>query len=406
MDDWINTINELRDVASTSLRNKVRRVLVILTSSRSGSSLFAHSLAQHPDIAALDGELEPLLALTGNGFEVDNRCDSDAIGRLNHVDALADQIFDGLTINAPPSPSPQELHLRWRKRLLLQFPDFFSIPKNWAYLHLRLEKALASSQCSPPVVLQQLFREDPWRLDYYDGRLGNDQASPFEQGNKLEEPPFVLPSLDRRRCVESDLARKVLMFKSPADAYRPGLHKQLFPEAEIQYLHLTRNYAASVNGLIDGWMSPTGFFSHDLRRVDVNLAIAGYSDQFAFGRHWWKFDLPPNWHQYIAMPLPAVCLNQWLSCHRQILASGVRTFRVKFEDFVASPTPVLVAVCRWLDLPPPSATLLLPLTMATQSPRPGRWRARQELLLPMMRHPVVAATMREIGYAQKAENWS
>jgi hypothetical protein len=405
MDDLIKTINELRDVPSSSWRLKVRRVLVILTSSRSGSSIFAYSLAQHPGIVALDGELEPLLTLTGNGFEVDDQCESDAIERLNNTDALADQIFDGLTINETPMPSQQELHARWRKRLLLQFPDLFRTPKSWEDLHLRLEKILASSPSSPLAVLQQVFRDEPWRLNYYDGAQGEYNGTVFEQRHKLEEPPFVVPSLHRRRCDESDLATKVLMFKSPADAYRDRLYQQLFPLAEIQYLHLTRGYAASVNGLIDGWMSPTGFFSHDLRHVDVKLAIDGYSDQFPYGRHWWKFDLPPNWHKFIAMPLPSVCLNQWLTAHRQILVRGLPTLRVKFEDFIESPARVLMLVCRWLDLPPPASNVLLPLTMVTQLPRPGRWRGRQALLLPMWRNPTVASTMRDLGYSHNTQSW-
>ncbi|MYM71693.1 hypothetical protein GTP56_05715, partial [Duganella sp. FT134W] len=357
MEALVHTVNALRAVApSGAWRHRVRRVLVILTGSRSGSSVFKACLAQHPDIAALDGELEPLLALTGNGFGHHPDCASDAIGPLRNLDALADNIFDGLTCapaTAVPALAPApELQARWRRRLLLQFPALYAASHEWAAVQQTLAGALAAlgpHQAAAPLaaqhaILQRVHAPARWRLHYYDGGLDSEAARPFAEAGKIEEPPFVLPSLTRRRYTADDAADKVLLFKTPADAYRPGLHRQLFPAAEVQYLHLTRGYAASVNGLLDGWLSPTGFFAHDMARAGVALAIGGYSERCGFGRRWWKFDLPPNWRQFIDAPLSEVCLNQWLSCHGHILASGVRAERVQFEAFAAAPAATLAAL--------------------------------------------------------------
>lgn len=437
MDSLLATVNALRAVPPAPWRAKVRRVAVILTSSRSGSTLFKSALARHPGIAALDGEAEPYLALSGNGFGVSPGCASDAISRLANQDALADNIFDGLTIASPHMAPLAELQTRWSRRLLLQFPALFASKEAYTRLQKLLADAFGDAiehgrQMPEPklahAILELAFRRERWRLDYYDGGHGPGLARPFDEAHKIEEPPFVLPALRRRQCTEADLASKVLLFKTPSDAYRPGLYQQLFPQAEIRHIHLTRGYAQSVNGLMDGWLSPTGFFAHDMARAGVQLAISGYSDQRPFGQRWWKFDLPPNWRAFTASRLEEVCLNQWLSCHRHILDSGVQTQRIAFEDFLADPAATLARASRWLDLPPllppPLPPLLppylqaplpaagssraaweLPVTMATETPAPGRWRKRRELLLPMAQQPEVARIMRELGYQAAPETW-
>jgi hypothetical protein len=143
MDKLLATVNALRAVPPAPWRSTVRRVAVILTSSRSGSTLFKEALARHPGIAALDGEMEPLLALSGNGFGHDPACASDAIAGLQNPNALADNVFDGLTVAAPELAPQTELHARWTRRLLLQFPALFAAPEEYARLQRALGEALA-----------------------------------------------------------------------------------------------------------------------------------------------------------------------------------------------------------------------------------------------------------------------
>jgi hypothetical protein len=414
MDKLLSTVNELRAVPPAPWRSTVRRVAVILTSSRSGSTLFKEALARHPDIAALDGEMEPFLALSGNGFGHDPACASDAIASLQNPDALGDNVFDGLTVPAPDLAPQAELHARWSRRLLLQFPALFAAPEEYARLQRALGEALAyvcargvepTQRNAVQTVLDSVFWRERWRIDYYDGHFGPGEARPFAEAAKIEEPPFVQPGLWRRRCNEVDAAGKVLLFKTPSDAYRPGLYQQLFPQAEVRYIHLTRGYAQCVNGLMDGWLSPTGFFAHDMARAGIRLQIGGYSERFEFGQRWWKFDLPPNWREFTAASLEAVCLNQWLSCHRHILDSGVQTHRIAFEDFLADPAATLAQVSAWLNLDPAPTVDDLPVTMATEAPAAGRWRKRRALLLPMVQRTEVARTMCELGYQLEPEGW-
>jgi hypothetical protein len=255
------------------------------------------------------------------------------------------------------------------------------------------------------MVLSAVYWREPWRLDYYDGHLGPGTADSFSEPIKIEEPPFVLPSLFRRPFDSEDTAHKVLLFKTPSDAYRIGFYEQLFPRADVRYIHLTRGYAQCVNGLMDGWLSPHGFFAHDMERVGHSLNIAGYSDRQPFGHRWWKFDLPPDWRDHTASSLDQVCLHQWLCCHSAILDSGVRALRVAFEDFLAAPAETSARIFDWLDLPPLSLAPALPITMATAAPQAGRWRKRREMLMALGRRADVAAMMDALGYSMDPKDW-
>lgn len=417
MNELLATVRRRRQVARSDLRLRVRRVAVILTSSRSGSTLLKEVLSRHPDIASLDGEMEPLLALTGNGFRFNSS--SDAIDELANCAELGDQVMADLAVPSTQLPARAELRQRWERRLLLQFPALFSEPAAYRQLGLALDAALArfeDGEARDEDVLQrrvlaEVFRHEAWRMRYYDGHGGiggagsTDTGRGFDEPCKIEEPPFVLPRLFCRRFEEADAQTKVLLFKTPSDAYRIGIYEQLFPNAQIQYLHLTRGYAQSVNGLMDGWLSAVGFFAHDLARSGVQLAISGYSDACDFGCRWWKFDLPPNWRDFTSASLSEVCLNQWLSAHRAILASGATTFRLAFEHFLAQPARVADAITEHLKLPPLSVPAQLPVKMATDRPAAGRWRKREEQLLALAGRGEVRTMMADLGYGLHAEGW-
>lgn len=411
MTDLIHAVNRIRNVSHSEMGILVKRVLVILGSPRSGSSLVKDVLAAHPQIASLDGEIEPFLALTGNGFGYNS--DSDAIRMLSNKNALADNIFDDLTVPSEKFPPLNQLKKRWEKRILLQFPSLFSDTAEHCRLIGALDEALAEV-CACRIhdehelqarILSKVFQKTPWRISYYDGKLKARAGNWFDESAKLEEPPFVAPRQYRRSFVADDAENKILLFKTPPDAYRIGMYEQLFPNADIKYIHLSRGYAQSVNGLMDGWLSPVGFFSHDLKQAGLRLAIRGYSDRVEFGSKWWKFDLPPNWREFTAANLEDVCLNQWLSTHQTILASGVRALRISFEDFLVNPAVVTQKITRHLDLQEMAARTALPVTMATEAPKLRRWRKRSELLLAMGRRQEVRAMMETLEYKMDPETW-
>jgi hypothetical protein len=411
MIDPIQTINAIRNVPHSALRSRVERVAVVLTSPRSGSSLVKHVLDSHPEIASLNGEIEPFLALTGNGFGYNS--DSDAIGVLSNSNALADNIFDDLTVRSEELPPLDLLKKRWENRLLLQFPCFFSKASEYCRLKRSLDEALTEmnvyrtqeEQALQALVLSKVFRNEPWRTGYYDGHLESDTNIFFNESVKIEEPPFVMPRTRRRPFTERDAQSKTLFFKTPTDVYRIGMYEQLFPNANVKYIHLTRGYAQSVNGLMDGWLSPIGFFSHNLRHAGAPLDIKGYSDSVKFGKEWWKFDLPPNWREFTTASLEDVCLNQWISAHGTILAHGVQALRIHFEEFLLEPSTTTKKITSYLGLREIELQPTLPVVMAVETPKMRRWRKRESQLLKMEKREEVREMMNSLGYEMDPETW-
>ncbi len=411
MDSRLLTIKSRRDVPRSELDLKVQRVVVVLCGSRGGSSLFKEALAFHPRIASLDGELDPLLALSGNGFNQNS--DSDYIESVANTAELASSILDEISFASAEILDADALLRKWKNRLVLQFPAHFLDAGAYRRLEQSLEATLSSIDRGDRrseaelqrLILSSIFGDDPWRINYYDGNAAPGASLHFDEPLKLEEPPFVVPTLRRRPFALSDVPDSVLLFKSPSDAYRIGMYERLFPSAEVTYIHLTRGFAQSVNGLMDGWLYPLGFFSHDLSKVGCELAIQGYSDRVSFGRKWWNFDLPRNWRSFTRAKLEEVCLNQWYSIHEAILQRGVCTLRVSFEDFVASPASVLRRVTDHLGLPAMALPGALPIRMATEPPHPKRWKKRGAMLMDLSRRPEVRDMMGLLGYPMDSRAW-
>jgi hypothetical protein len=233
-------------------------------------------------------------------------------------------------------------------------------------------------------------------------------VGPFVPVDPVEEPPFVLPLPWEHATVEA-LAHEPLVIKTPGNAYRLAWLSRLFRHARVRILHLTRNPAASINGLVDGWGYP-GFHSHDVG----GLRIAGYSDRVPGGERWWKFDRPPGWRAWTASPLPEVCAFQWASAHRAIVRDApADRFVLRFEDVVGPPerqAPALRGLAEWLGIARPDALIEafgrgLPLVMATAAPRHRRWFARVSTLEPLCARPMVAEVRAALGYPDDPEGW-
>lgn len=393
---------------------KVKKVAVILSSSRSGSSLIKSVLEKNDDFASLDGEIDPYLSLTGNGFPFS--LPSDAIGELTNKEMLLNNLFQNLGIYSRELNSPDKIKEAFIRRFLIQFPELFAMdfPTEYrgkanydkmvesldrALLAITSEKITEETQICDRI-LSEVFT--PEFLQFFDG-YKNKEVIPFSARIKIEEPPFVIPSPYKRPFNTTDIETKTLLFKTPQDAYRPGMYEQLFPNAEIQYIHLTRDCAPAVNGLMDGWTSPTGFFAHDITKTTgQELNIGGYSEKSDTGKHWWKFDLPPNWQEFTDKPLEEVCLNQWMSAHQAILAYPNIALKIKLEDFLQNPQRETDKILNTLSLPTIRVEKL-PVVMATEAPNPSRWLVKQEVISPLLERSEVKDLMQSLGYGAKKE---
>ncbi|MFA5005458.1 MAG: hypothetical protein WC561_05000 [Candidatus Omnitrophota bacterium] len=241
-------------------------------------------------------------------------------------------------------------------------------------------------------------------------------CAPAHQEPMIEEAPFVLLSpAQKARAV--DLAEKTLLLKSSVDAYRMPFIRSLMPQADIKIIYLTRNPAASINGLYDGWLH-RGFFSYNMEPLlkkyfkgsaRMHLRIAGYSDKYEWGKWWWSYDLPPGWQEYVTGKLEEVCAFQWVSANTAISgylkASGKQYCLARYEKIIESPESRRKEISMVLDFIGADHSALnqmgldkLPTIQATEAPRVFRWKDRRGIILPVLEEPKVSLIAKQLGY--------
>ncbi len=426
-------LRDLRGPAVADFTHRVRRLVVVSSSSRGGSSMLAELLRHSGSLLHLRAEFNPFLRLVGLGFpESGSGCDALDERHVRDLDPRARQVLDHeLAMDAGvPSELVDDderfvLDAAWR--FAIQWPGVNFDVATWVrtarqVLELTRRKyRWAAGELRDPArfqleLLNRLggFEPDlsPWYYDLPEALLrGHPPAPRGAPGDVVvEEPPFVL-SQAWRRAEDRDVAHKALVIKTPSNAYRMGFLRALFPNARVQVLHLTRNPAASVNGLFDGWRHRC-FHSH---RMAAPLGIRGYADAFPAERRWWKFDLPPGWTDYTNAPLLDVCAYQWRSAHRAILAdaagSGADYLRIRFEDLTRDPQARVRAVGRladWLGIPldGPFHRVVrdgIDPVVPTAPPGPRRWLSRAEAIDRAL-DADARALAEELGYGGGADD--
>jgi hypothetical protein len=419
------------------LLNKVRQVVVLASSSRGGSSVMAEILRNSRHLLHFRAEVNPFLLLSGHcapesGHNSDLLHAADIVDRATLEHLLAHDL--GRHAGTLPDAEAvaafaQELHWRLSLQWPLEHFDAGWVHRQVALTLADLERHHGWAQGTFPeaarfhsLFLCRVRRHhptvNPWYYDLPPALIRQhcpdaqpSQAPPSEL--VLEEPPFVTVS-PWRPPSDADLERLPVVIKTPSNVYRLSFLAALFPNAELRVLHLTRNAAASVNGLVDGWRF-RGFFAH---RVGRELDIDGYSSPaHPWSQHWWKFDLPPGWQAWSQRPLAEVCGFQWRSAHRAVLdwlaEHPSDHIRLPFEHVVGSHSQRLRSFGRladWLDLPQdPTLDRLvaagLPPIMATSRPRHRRWYDRAEMLEPVLTRDDTRAIMAELGYGADPSTW-
>ncbi|AUG80538.1 hypothetical protein CFP65_5857 [Kitasatospora sp. MMS16-BH015] len=395
---------------------EVTRVVAIAGSSRGGTSLLHQLLTDRPDTLSIAGEHTAIYKLNRLDRRRSDGSDGlDPEAEFDHARISRDFVAR-LGVGARHQESQLAGYpLQMARRLAVQ----------WPLLRLGLDQvreavATAVSRCGTAASAEALLRhtvhllgaDSPGlEIDRYDlpqrHRPGTGLLTPPNPYYCVEEPPFVVPTA-RRLPTPAEVAGLPLVIKSSVDAYRLPMLRRLFPNAEIRLVHLTRNPAASINGLVDGWLDQ-GFFSYDVSDR-ARLDIAGYSDRGEQTRRWWNFDIFPQWQQYTSAPLAEVCAQQWRAAHCGILADAAsatdRVLTLRFED-VADPATRAATMARLHEFAglPDRPLAELPVTMATAQPRRGRWRDRAAEVLPAAMAPDVLDVARRLGYPKDGAQW-
>ena len=335
-------------------------VLLITTAPRGGSSLLFDILRHHEETCSLDGEHDRWYSLNGICYPA---FDSDVIP-VDFESFDREQLLTDLLAEVGATERSGDRTHRVDNtlvRLPLQFPD-----RALPYKTIR-EKLLEGV---PLDEILEALGISPLQYDEYAERDAN---SPFET-ETIEDRPFV-SSHDHKRGLTVDDFERTLVLKASGDAYRlPWTREQLFPETDVKVVHLTRNPAASINGLYDGWRLNRGFQTRN-----VNPDLEGYDGSL------WCYDLPPDWVS--EGKLIDVCLTQWVQAHRHILA-GRDAFddvlRIRFEDVLTDTDSTIAEILEFAGLGESallSENVVSPnKVMTTKEPRRARWRDREELV--------------------------
>ena len=405
-----------------------RRVAVILSSSRGGSSFLYRMLAGHPEVYSLGGEETPFMRLWG--FQWSGRWgESDAL--LPDGDAVAGRlgVLAGFMLArsgrlwSAPDPFPVELYAGdCAERLLFQWPERDLRFEDLMETALKLLEGRENTFNAEGFWADLLagLRREGIVLDAsrYDGAAPGDAEglAPREPPFRIlcvEEPPFVVPR-PRKPLERADVEDRLFLLKTSADCYRVDFLRALFPGARFLFVHLTRNPAASLNGLIDGWLSG-GFYSHPVGIAEP-LDIGGYSsDEKPWTRIWWKYDLPPGWERLRRASLPELAAYQWSCAHRHALDALERVpwedqLRLSYEELLdeARFPAALERLARFLGLDRaglPRTASETPFVMAVKPPAPGKWKARRAEIEPLLRTPELRETASRLGYGEPWDRW-
>lgn len=433
----VERINQGRQAAVPDLFSRVREVVVVASSSRGGSSIFTEILRQSPELIHFKGEINPFLVMAGLTSPASGKGDDSLeafdAGPHNHLKlaVLEREMALDVCINRPVDIRDRQLRERFKSDLLWRItiqwpeieidPDFVFACIEQTFSELVQGHGWRPAEFNDPQLFHVLFlarlrrRYTEINPHYYD--LNAELIKRYCPGIEIslappgqcliEEPPFVLIAPRHPVSVEM-LGSRPLILKTPSNVYRLAFLQKVFHQARFRILHLVRNPADAINGLVDGWLYH-GFFSHPLPAV---LNIKGYSEHFpGWGKHWWKYDLPPGWQQWSDLPLEFVCGHQWQQAHQTILAylnhNPVDSLRIAFEDVVgdlATRRLCFSRIAEWLGVNRQSlvdaALGDLPLVMATARPRQCRWFKKVALLRPVLEEPVNIEMARRLGYEQ------
>lgn len=411
-------------------RTDIEVVSLVLGSSRSGTTLLFRELSRLTDVLSPRGEETPFVELC---LGARSKADSAALGPEMIDEAELDLLWGylrndlGIGLQQTHVTMPVLYKAELLQRLYVQW--FFSCTPSEIRAVLdrvfdglkgslsdsgrvsKLDARLVFCQSLSQMATQQLLTAGYYDRDPLLGsRYQPHPAEPAGPPNSrwvLEEPPLI-PILPRRRALQNGQAvPRHILLKASATAYRLPLIRMLFPNASVRIVHLTRNPAASINGLIDGWHH-WGFFSRNVaQNHGVELRIKDYSDVYEWGTQWWKFALPPNWQSVAKATLAEVCAFQWVSANRAILNS-VQTgesdgyLPIRFEDILRSPEHREKAYNRITSFMGVGSLKALqrnlPVVMATKPPMPDRWRLRSKVLMPVLHSSAVEEMALKLGY--------
>lgn len=372
-----------RDILSPTLQQQRTQwsvedfdtILVITAASRSGSSLLYDLLRRHSGIISTyseHGKFYTLNDIAYPRFTNDKLTPGDT--GVEEEQAVKNDI---VTSAGAVTQTPEKHREFYIDRFLHHLPMQF-YTRNFDYEAMR-EQWLENGEYGDEIQHPGIMRR------YYDQPdVDNEKLRSFNVLHNyfIAETPFVTPHVHKRPLQNGD-EEKTLLLKTSCDCHRLEWLDDMLDHDNTRYVHLTRNPAASINGLYDGWQSQRGFFTYNTND-DETLHLDEYKHS-----HLWSYDLFPGWRDYTNTSLWNVTAAQWETANTNILNADIdeeRVKRVKAERIFSASTreQTLDSILSFASVEedPGDAyvnNLIGPdEVMTTKEPREARWREREE----------------------------
>lgn len=417
----------------------IKKVLIIVSASRSGSSLMFDLIKRYPNIISTSGEAVPFYKLTS--LASDER-PSDAISELevfqeNKMSFLKELSGDlhkyDVIKEQNNSEFIQSYAYQLALRFIIQWPIInFDCKDLVDCIKGMLESTLVNyNDFDKNVVILniiiQLRKKYPQINPYYYD-ISKDEIEkilpkiekPIGPPNLdflIEEPPFIV--IDPITYIDPNMFQNYfLLMKEPVTSYRLKMIKKIFSNTEFYWIYLTRNPAACINGLMDGWLD-RGFFSSNISNcISIPLKkmnIKGYSELNQWSKSWWNFDRPPGWEKMTNRSLAEVCAFQWKANNKAII-EGLKQEKnkiiIKYEDILSykKRKAVFKKIEDFIGASSQLDTLLdinkLPIVQSTKEPRMYRWREREGEILDAIENSELNELAYKLGYKkERMEEW-
>lgn len=348
-------------VADDGAPGSPRTLVLLLSASRSGSSLLHEQLRATGRFVTLQGEPTPLVRLATQAQGPSGAApDLEVLRRLISADAGV------MPVRPHDAPIIEDFLDRWIPRLRWQWPRADVDRRRLAAAvrsggldlpRLRAAWFAPEGRCWALARLARVVTEAVPAADasFYDlGHLLACQARGGQVPHDIvEDLPYILPA-PQRRSEHTDWRERPLLVKGPQEADRVELWRRLYPDAQLRILHLVRHPRQTITSIVSGWRSD---FFHAVR-LPAPLVL---DDRAAVGRErwWWKFEELDDIQRFDGGSLQAVACAQWYETSRRVvdeieaLPSDRDAMRVRYEDIVGEHVGVTVAaILAWLGLDP------------------------------------------------------
>ena len=409
----------------------VEKLVVLLNTPRAGSSFLYRVLAETGCFFTMPGEHTPHYKMCGfappfNDFKSDvipdnfdftqNKEKFRELFNYMSIDLIDNDVIplEGNQDSFTASTFARRFSLQWPD-LNICFYDLIKIAKT--VIEIQAKNLPNHNRASEQLYLyfvkeMELYTQKQFMHCFYDNNIFTKDASCFgdqppNPNYLLEEAPYILPTSGQPMLFKDNISKPVLL-KASIDSFKSKLLEYCFPNADIKYIHLTRNPASQISALLSGWQSER-FHTHNLNYLDSFEIV----DPEAPDRHydkWWKFELPANYHELTqaTTSLDEIVKQQWLETSTHILTfiedKETKVLKVRYEDLIANEDlfmSTLKSIQNFLGCNFESKSIKfksLPPIMSTTPPQKNKWRRREKLILDIINDEQLINVARTLGY--------